>query len=256
MRSPLRGNPRISCDTPCHGYPATDWAVPEGTPVYATHDGVFRRRGPYPQLGKLDPGLCADIEGANGDFSRSAHMSAYVARDGQEVVEGQLVAYSGNTGYSTGPHVHSYVIVNGTRWGVYEYLNSIGYDWAGSEPQPLNETEDDMKLIRRTGSNTLEWSLFHPSLRGATDLERGYITTTDRDIAAGWARTWAPSGLGSEKSEPRDVYIGMQAAARITHDAYQRGLPASSSNAEVLAAIAKVPTAQQNGQAARAAIVK
>ncbi len=31
MRSPLRGNPRISCDTPCHGYPATDWAVPEGT---------------------------------------------------------------------------------------------------------------------------------------------------------------------------------------------------------------------------------
>lgn len=114
------------------------------------------------------------------------------------------------------------------------------------------ERDDDMRLIRREGT-TAEWSLFHPTLRGPSDLERGYIVVTDPEIAKGLARTWA-DGFGSEKVEPRDVYIGLQAAARW---AWERNVQTGGVNlGPVLDAIAKVPTAKQNGQAARAEIVK
>lgn len=127
-------------------------------------------------------------------------------------------------------------------------------------PTPaLNDMEIDVKLIKR-GEGSPEWSLFHPSLRGLTDLERGYIVTTDESLARGWARTWG-TGFGQEKAEPRDVYVEMQAAARASYDAYVRGIPAPAVGGDaslkpVLDAIAKVPTAAQNGQAARDAIVK
>lgn len=256
MRSPLRGNPRISCDSPCHGYPATDWAVPEGTPVYAMHDGVFYRRGPYPQLGRRDPGLCADVE-AKGLMSRSAHLSRYAISNGTPVKEGDLLGYSGNTGFSAGPHVHSYVIVNGVRWGVLEYLNSIGYQWAGDGPALRDGTDDDMRLVQRIGSATKEWSLFHPSFAGPTEIERGYYVIRSQAEADDWARLLY-QGSGSEQKEPRDVYIRMQASARIAHAAYLRALPQGGAPnlKPVLDAIAQVPTAAQNGQAARAAIVK
>jgi len=112
--------------------------------------------------------------------------------------------------------------------------------------------DDDMRLIRREG-NTPEWSLFHPTLRGPSELERGYIVVADPEVAKGLARTWA-DGFGTEKSEPRDVYVGLQAAARW---AYDRNVQPGATNLKpVLDAIAQVPTAQENGQAARAAIVK
>ena len=85
-------------------------------------------------------------------------------------------------------------------------------------PTPPQTGADDMRLIRRTGLATTEWSLFHPTLSGPGELQRGYITTTDPAVARGWARTWG-DGFGNEKSEPRDVYVEMQAAARLTYAA-------------------------------------
>lgn len=86
------------------------------------------------------------------------------------------------------------------------------------------ENGDTVKLVQRTGGATPEWSLFHPSLNGASKLERGYMLVTDPLVALDLARTWHEGG-GSEPQEPRDVYVAMQSSARLTHDAYRRGIP-------------------------------
>ncbi len=78
--------------------------------------------------------------------------------------------------------------------------------------------EDTMRLVKRIGEREIEHSVFHPSLHGESDLERGYVLV-DAETAVGLARTWE-NGSGSEKEEKRLPYIGMQAAARVTHAGY------------------------------------
>lgn len=118
---------------------------------------------------------------------------------------------------------------------------------------PTTEQEIDVKLVKRS-EGTPEWSLFHPSLRGPSEGERGYLVTTDENVARGLARTWAPDGFGTEKAEPRDAYVSLQQSARW---AYDRNVQASSGVdlSPVLSAIDAVPTAAENGAAARKAIV-
>lgn len=106
-----------------------------------------------------------------------------------------------------------------------------------TDPYTKPESDDDMKLIRREGE-TPEWSLFHPTLRGPSDLERGYLVITDPEVAKGFARTWA-DGFGSEKGEPRDVYVTLQAAARWAYD--RNRTQTSVDLGPVLTAVAQVP---------------
>lgn len=109
----------------------------------------------------------------------------------------------------------------GEPWHI-EYVGSL------TVPQQSSPEEDDMpKLIRRVGESTLEWSLFDPSLRGPSDLERGYIVITNQNTARDYARIYS-GGFGNEQTEPRNVYVEMQKTARVAHAAYQRALPAAS----------------------------
>ena len=109
-----------------------------------------------------------------------------------------------------------------------------------------------MPVLIRRATDTLEWSLFDPSLRGATSIERGYIATTDEAVARGWARTYG-NGFGNEKAEPRDVYVEMQAAARVAHAAYVRTLPVPPTAAAISAAV--VAAVGSTGAAVDAAAV-
>jgi murein DD-endopeptidase MepM/ murein hydrolase activator NlpD len=85
-----------------------DIAVPAGTPVRATRKGrvVFAgaRRG-Y--------GSTVIVEHANGDRTLYGHNSQVAVTSGDLVESGTVVAYSGNTGRSTGPHVHYEQISSG-----------------------------------------------------------------------------------------------------------------------------------------------
>ncbi|WP_448575579.1 peptidoglycan DD-metalloendopeptidase family protein [Thermomicrobium sp.] len=85
-----------------------DIAVPEGTPVRATGDGTVRF------VGNTDGyGLRIEVDHGNGVTTLYAHLSAADVRPGQRVQRGQVIGKSGNTGLSTGPHLHYEIRQNG-----------------------------------------------------------------------------------------------------------------------------------------------
>ncbi len=85
-----------------------DLAAPYGTPVVAPAAGVVERI--TEQTGY---GLVLEIDHGNGVETKYAHLSRVVARVGQRVTRGQAIAAIGNSGLSTGPHLHYEVHVNG-----------------------------------------------------------------------------------------------------------------------------------------------
>ncbi|WGM32413.1 M23 family metallopeptidase [Brevundimonas sp. NIBR11] len=121
MRTPLDRAARISSSFgfrvhPISGYrkmhQGIDFAAGTGTPVVAPADGVVveaRRWGGY--------GNWLRIRHANGLESGYGHLSRYGSgiRAGQRVSQGQVVAYVGSTGASTGPHLHYEIWRNGQR---------------------------------------------------------------------------------------------------------------------------------------------
>ena len=101
-RHPILGYTRI--------HPGIDFAAPSGTPVYAAGDGTVvevRRAGGY--------GNWLMIRHNSGWATGYGHLSRYAKglRPGQHVSQGQVVAYVGSTGLSTGPHLH-YEVIKGT----------------------------------------------------------------------------------------------------------------------------------------------
>lgn len=89
-----------------------------GTPVYATGDGIVEFTGPTGS----GYGIALEINHGYGYKSWYAHLSKCIARSGQKVKRGALIAYSGNTGRSAGPHLHYEVIRNGEKQNPVEYF--------------------------------------------------------------------------------------------------------------------------------------
>ncbi len=78
----------------------TDFAVPIGTPVVAPEDGVVWQAG-----WGGDAGIMVAINSGNTQH-KLMHLSKVKVAPGDKVKRGQAVGLSGNTGYSTGPHLH------------------------------------------------------------------------------------------------------------------------------------------------------
>ncbi len=91
------------------GHTGVDWAAPIGTPILATGNGVIEEAGPKGQYGNY-----IRIRHANGYQTAYAHLSRYASgvSAGVKVRQNQIIGYVGNTGFSTGPHVHYEVLVN------------------------------------------------------------------------------------------------------------------------------------------------
>jgi murein DD-endopeptidase MepM/ murein hydrolase activator NlpD len=94
-----------------------DIASSSGTPVVAPADGVVmltETLGGYGKTITLDHG--------NGISTRYAHLSGYAVTPGQHVHRGDVIGYVGESGRSTGPHLHYEVRINNTPVNPYKYL--------------------------------------------------------------------------------------------------------------------------------------
>ncbi|GAM65264.1 cell wall endopeptidase [Vibrio ishigakensis] len=79
-----------------------DFSVPEGTPVFATADGIVEGVRP----GNIGDGNLLRIDHGFGMKSSYSHLKNFMVGHGDVISKGDLIAYSGNTGSSTAPHLH------------------------------------------------------------------------------------------------------------------------------------------------------
>ncbi len=89
-----------------HKHSGQDFAVPVGTPVSAAHSGVIVKAGPNGGGDGPAYGNAIVISHGNGTYSQYAHLSQIDVHIGEHVKAGEHIALSGNTGNTTGPHLH------------------------------------------------------------------------------------------------------------------------------------------------------
>jgi murein DD-endopeptidase MepM/ murein hydrolase activator NlpD len=93
-----------------------DIAVPSGTPVHAAAAGTVIYAGWMEGYGNF-----VILDHGGGIATAYGHNTSLAVAVGQTVSQGQVIAYSGSTGHSTGPHVHFEVRVNGSA------VDPLGY---------------------------------------------------------------------------------------------------------------------------------
>ncbi|UAB78573.1 M23 family metallopeptidase [Erythrobacter sp. SCSIO 43205] len=131
---PTRGGRRM--------HKGVDLAAPTGTPVYATADGIVdlaRWGRGYGLYIKVDHG--AELE------TRYAHLSRLAVAAGDRVEKGEVIGYVGSTGWSTGPHLHYEVRVNGVAVDPIHYMVA--------EREEVDAPQDRIAMIegrRRVGA--------------------------------------------------------------------------------------------------------
>lgn len=101
----------------------TDVSAPRGTKIVAMARGVVT----FASSGWNDGyGTVVMIDHGNGYQTRYAHLSSLNCRMGQSVTSGQVIGYSGNTGNSSGPHLHFEIRINGTPHNPMNYFKRSG----------------------------------------------------------------------------------------------------------------------------------
>ena len=96
---------------------AIDIANKIGTPIYAADAGVIEVAGWGTGYGNQ-----IVINHGGGKKTRYAHLSKFYVKKGQKVSKGETIAAMGSTGWSTGPHVHFEVIINGRKYNPLNYV--------------------------------------------------------------------------------------------------------------------------------------
>lgn len=147
----------------------TDYACPEGTPVVAAAGGTVRLaewQGDY--------GYRVDVQTNDNTRQHSySHLKAIQAWPGQHLTEGQPIGLSGNTGRSTGPHLH-YEERKGPHFSYWDHAAPIYPGSGQSTPQPGTEDQEDEDMFIAEAPN-----------RGAALFAPGYyksLTLEERDV--------------------------------------------------------------------------
>ena len=89
---------------------AADWKAPIGSDVYATANGIVAQTDTSNKDGL---GYVIILQHGAEYSTVYAHLSGFAIKAGEQVKKGQVIGYVGNTGKSTGPHLHYQVLKNG-----------------------------------------------------------------------------------------------------------------------------------------------
>lgn len=109
-----------------------DFTAPIGTEIYATGNGVVAKT----EYNGRGYGNNVIIQHGYGYSTLYGHMSRFAVRPGQRVKRGDVIGYVGNTGSSTGPHVHYEVIKNGKK---IDPINFFFNDLTAEEYEKIRE---------------------------------------------------------------------------------------------------------------------
>lgn len=152
-----------SHDTPTHNSLYTmydlDFGMPTGSLVVAAYDGIMHI-GSDTGFGKY-----ARVDHDNGYWSIYGHLSGYIAKDGDYVSAGQPIAYSGNTGNSTGAHLH-FGVHSGDNIGISRSMNVYGFDQTANQSDFFTTSNE---------ANTSEFKCRIMSTDGKTVVKLGHI---------------------------------------------------------------------------------
>jgi septal ring factor EnvC (AmiA/AmiB activator) len=162
-----------------------DFALPMRTPLYAVTDGkiLLARRD---QFG----GLYIDLVMADDNHrARYVHLDTFVAREGQQVKAGDLIGFSGNSGKSTGPHLHFGIITpNGVGSVDPKGIMSIWQELPNNNQINNNQTNnniDDMATLHQAVNTAI------------TQLQ-----STNPDAYDNWGRAIGNTDMAKQGKEP------------------------------------------------------
>ncbi|WP_019962289.1 M23 family metallopeptidase [Woodsholea maritima] len=153
MKTPINGarlssnfgrrfHPILRTSRPHNG---TDFAAPRGTPIMAAGNGVVERANRFGSFGNY-----LRIRHANGYQTAYAHLNGFASgvRAGSRVTQGQIVAYVGTTGRSTGPHLHYEVHLNGTPINPMSLDLPTGRRLSDAELETFIAARDEIRAMR------------------------------------------------------------------------------------------------------------
>ncbi len=222
-----------------------DYPAPIGTPIYAVADGTVSAQGVLGTGGAY--GNAVFLSHADGWSSRYAHMRAPSAlRVGDRVVRGSLIGLLGNTGRSTGPHLHLELRTNGRAVDPYPLVQSAplavpggAHVPAAAAPTPPPQPqEDDMAYAISVGGQSFtvspQFISHHGSASQATVTRKVISATDELQQLNGTQFSELLDGLGI----PREVVRGDTVLDPHTGQYRRDGV--WSREREILAAIARL----------------
>jgi murein DD-endopeptidase MepM/ murein hydrolase activator NlpD len=141
-----RRNPGIYGGRAYH--PGVDFGAPRGTPIYAPLSGTVRATGNTDLVpGCYSWGKWVLIDHANGLSTLYAHLDTISVTPGQRVTTGEIISYTGNTGFSTGPHLHFTVYVkDGVNVRQFNEIKTVTACGPASTPVAATEAYLDPML--------------------------------------------------------------------------------------------------------------
>ena len=123
------------------GHTGIDLSAPVGTPIRAAASGTVMRASHYSGYGRY-----VNIKHTGSLNTAYGHLSRIVVRSGQHISQGQIIGYTGNSGYSTGPHLHYEVIKCGSPVNPMASVKQEPQKLTGHKLRKFNQFKKEVNL--------------------------------------------------------------------------------------------------------------
>jgi murein DD-endopeptidase MepM/ murein hydrolase activator NlpD len=121
-----------------------DFTAPAGTPVYATGEGQIAYTIKDTDKDSQGYGNLIIIDHGYGYKTLYAHLKCFAVKPGQKIIRGETIGYVGNTGLSTGPHLHYEVVKDGKK------VNPVYYLFGDLTPEEYQKIIDISNSIKKS----------------------------------------------------------------------------------------------------------